>query len=117
MPIYCFKCNCGKTFEKVLPMKDCMKPQKCDCGKVADRDLLAEHGSGNVDSQMKDYQFDGPNGTRMYAASYLPHQMSEAKRVHPGREFKLVNGAYIPVVKNRTDRKKYLREMDYIEYD
>lgn len=95
-----------------------------DVDKIVYRDKCTKCG-GDIDAgfpplwvnRFKDYHFHGDDGCRMYAASYLPNQISEAKRVHPGREFKLVNGAYIPVIKNRTDRKKYLKEMNYIEYD
>ena len=118
MPIYCYKCEeCGNSFEKTLSMKDCMKSQKCTCGKVAVRDLIAEHCDGGVDSQMREYQFEGDTGTRMYAASYLPNQMDEARRKHPGRDFKEVNGAMLPVIKHRRDKLKYLKEFgNYVEY-
>lgn len=118
MPIYCYKCeDCGNSFEKTLSMKDCMKSQKCSCGKKAVRDLITEHSDGGVDSQMREYQFEGDMGTRMYAASYLPNQMEEARRVHPGREFREVNGAMLPVIKHRRDKLKYLKEMNFVERD
>ena len=119
MPFYSYKCkNCGCGFELLAPMKDSGKKQPCpNCSKSAGRDIAADHSNGTVDSKMREYTMEGENGCRMYAASYLPHQMSEARRVHPGREFKLVNGAYLPDIKNRTDRKKYLKEMNYVEYD
>jgi hypothetical protein len=117
MPLYCFRCECGKSFEKVLSMKDCLKSQNCECGKKAHRDLIAEHRDGTVDSQMREYQFEGEHGTRMYAASYLPNQINEARKVHPGTDFKLRNGCYIPVIKNRNHKLKYLREMGYVEKD
>jgi len=119
MPIYSYKCKvCEESFEIVAAMKDFNKRKKCpNCGRLAYRDIVADHSSGVVDSQMMEYMMEGSTGCRMYAASYLPHQISEAKRVHPGREFKLVNNCYLPIIKNRTDRKKYLKEMNYAEYD
>ena len=119
MPTYCYKCkDCEKEFEVVAPMKDSNKERKCpDCGKKANRDIATEQCGGILDSQIHEYNMEGSRGCRMYSASYLPHQMSEARRVHPGRDFKLVNGCYLPVIKHRTDRKKYLKEMDYVEYD
>lgn len=122
MPIYVYSCSsdkgCGHTFERFISIGKWKAKVKCPkCGKMANQNLLEQHKGGNADSQMIEYTMEGKTGTRLYAASYLPHQISEAKRVHPGREFKLVNGAYIPVIKNRTDKKKYLKEMDYTEYD
>lgn len=96
-------------------MKDCMKPQKCDCGKTAHRDLLTEHGGGNADSQMREYQFYGDNGTRPYSASYLLNQKEEAHKTHPGTDFREHNGCYMPVIKNKTHYKKYLKEMNFVE--
>ena len=111
MPCYCFKCSvCGKSYEKMLPMSKAEWTDNCTCGAVANRDIVTEHKSGNVDSQMREYQFDGDNGTRMYAAAYLPHQMEEMKKNHPNRKFKLVNGAYIPVIKHRRDKLQFLKE-------
>lgn len=119
---YTYTCSsekgCGHTFDRSMSVKDWKEKVKCPkCGKMAHQNLLEQHKGGEVDSQMKEYTMEGSNGCRMYAASYLPHQMSEARRVHPGRKFKLINGCYIPDVRNRTDRKKYLKEMNYIEYD
>ena len=119
MPTYCFSCECGNKFEKILPMSDSGKLQKCKCGKQAKRDFMAEHADGVLDSQMQEYNMDGHWGCRPYAMSYLPHQMTDTiRRKHPGRDFKLVNNCYLPVIKNRQDYKRYIREYskDYVEY-
>lgn len=111
MPEYCFKCpECGKNYSKILPMSKAEWTDKCECSAIAHRDIITEHKDGNVDSQMREYTFDGDNGTRMYAASYLPNQMEEMKKNHPNRKFKLVNGAYVPVIKHRRDRAQFLKE-------
>jgi hypothetical protein len=90
---------------------------KCPkCGKIAHQDLLAQHRSGTIDSQMREYEFYGDNGTRMYAAAYLPNQIDEARKKHPGTDFRLCNGCYIPVIKNRTHKLKFLKERNFIEY-
>lgn len=117
MPTYCFSCECGNRFEKALPMKDSGKLQKCECGKRAKRDFVAEHTNG--DRYGFDYEFDGNTGTRLYAASYLPHQMTDLiRRKHKGTDFRLYNGAYIPCIKNRSHKLRYLREYgNYVEYD
>ena len=119
MPTYCFSCECGSKFEKVLPMKDSGKLQKCECGKRARRDFVAEHTDGVVDSQMREYTMEGSRGCRPYAMSYLPHQMTDTiRKKHLGREFKEVNGCMMPVIKHRQDFKKYMKEYspDYVEY-
>lgn len=93
-------------------------PCICDCGESMERDFHLEHTRGGVDCMNQDYEFEGPNGTRLYAASYLPNQIEDAKKKHPGREFKLKNGCYLPVIKNRGDKLRYLKEYgNYEEYD
>lgn len=87
---------------------------KCRCGKMAHRDWNAY---GDVDSQMMDYSFEGDTGTRMYPASYLPTQADEAKKRHPGTEFREHQGCLVPVIRNRTHRLKYLREKNFVELD
>jgi len=83
---------------------------------MAHQNLLAQHSSGGIDSQMVEYPFDGDNGTRPYAASYLLNQKEEAHKAHPGTNFREYNGCYMPIIKNRTHYKKYLREMNFVEY-
>lgn len=120
MTLYCYRCtdeNCNTSFEKYVPMKDCMKMQKCPkCAKPARRDIVAEHSGGN--NYGFEYEFDSSTGTRLYAASYLPHQMTDAiRRKHLGTDFILYNGAYIPRIKNRSHKLKYLKEYgNYVEF-
>ena len=45
MPVYCYKCNCGKTKEVQKPMSKCELPELCNrCAFVMHRDFIAEHG-------------------------------------------------------------------------
>ena len=119
MPSYSYVCSeCKTVFEFVSSMKDWQQIRPCiKCKADANHSVILDHKAGGVDSQMREYQMEGNNGTRLYGASYLPHQMEEARRVHPGRDFKLVNGAMLPVIKHRRDKLRYLKEMGYIEYD
>ncbi len=91
---------------------------KCECGKQAHRDFGAEVRGGVLDSQHHEYTMYGSTGTRLYAASYLPHQMEEAKKKHPGRRFEKINGCYLPDIKHRQDKKQYLKEYgNFVELD
>lgn len=119
MAIYSYYCfNCGFAFEKFSLILKYRKTRKCPkCGNKAYHDFVTDNKSGNVDSQMREYQFDSDTGTRLYTASYLPSQIEEAKRKHSGRDFKLINGAYLPVIKHRRDKLKYLKEYGYVELD
>jgi putative FmdB family regulatory protein len=115
--IYCYKClECGKQFEEVLSMSESDKKISCECGGNTVRDFQTEVSGGVIDSQHREYDFEGSNGTRMYAAAYLPHQKEEMLKNHPGRDFKLRNGCYLPVIKDRMDKKQFLKERGFIEY-
>lgn len=39
MPIYEYKCSCGKRFDRWLRLVDYAKPQRCECGEVAVKQL------------------------------------------------------------------------------
>jgi len=119
--VYVYTCSskkgCGHTVERSMSVKDWKPKIKCPkCGRMAHQNLLAQHSSGGIDSQMREYQFYGDNGTRMYAAAYLPNQIDEARKKHPGTDFRLHNGCYIPVIKHRTHKLKFLKERNYTEY-
>lgn len=119
--LYVYTCSlkkgCGHTFERSMPAKNWKKKVKCPkCGKMSHQNLLAQHQSGGIDSQMREYQFYGDNGTRMYAAAYLGGQEAEMKKKHPGREFVWHNSCWLPVIKNRSDKMKYLKERNYVEF-
>lgn len=118
MPTYCYTCEgCKKRFEVVAQMEDSDKKRKCsDCGRIANRDLLTEQRGGVLDSQMHEYNMEGSTGCRPYAASYLLNQKEKAHQVHPGTDFKEVNGCYMPVIKHKTHYKKYLKEMNFVEF-
>ena len=120
MAIYCYTCSsekgCNHSFERSMAVKDWKAKVKCPkCGRMAHQNLLAQHSGGQVDSQMMEYRFEGDNGTRPYAASYLLNQKEDAHRVHPGTDFRVHNGCYMPVIKNKTHYKKYLKEMNFVE--
>lgn len=87
---------------------------KCSCGKMAHRNWNAY---GAVDSQMVDYQFEGDTGTRLYPCAVLPNQIDEAKRKHPGTEYRERNGCFLPIIKNRTHKLKFLKEHNFTELD
>lgn len=119
--IYCYTCSsekgCGHSFERSMSVKDWKAKVKCpECGRMAHQNLRMQHQGGNVDSQMMEYQFEGDHGTRMYAAAYLPNQIDEARKLHPGTDFRLHNGCYIPVIKNRRHKLQFLKERNFVEY-
>jgi len=47
MPVYSYKCNCGKEFDRFLPLKDYLQEQLCICGSVAKKILKPTFVSGD----------------------------------------------------------------------
>lgn len=43
-------------------------------------------------------------------------QIEEAVRLHPGTEWKKFGHSYRPLIKNRTDKKRLMKEAHYEEY-
>lgn len=117
MPVYTYVCSCGKIFEKFSSIANYQEKRKCECGKIANHSIALDHRYGNVDSQMKEYQFDGENGTRLYPCAVLPSQIEEAKRQHPTTDYIYHQGCYVPRIRNRTHRKRFLKEHGFIEFD
>jgi len=112
VPQYSFICShCRHEFVKFVSIGQYKDHCKCRlCGKRAEHSYAADHAGGTADSQHRAYSFEGETGTRMYGASYLPNQAAEAKKNHKGREFREHNGCLLPVIKDRTDKLKYLSE-------
>lgn len=79
--------------------------------------LVADHKYGNVDSQMIEYHFEGSNGTRLYPCGVLPNQIDETRKKNPNTEYKFHNGCYLPVIKNRQHKLKFLKDNGFEEKD
>lgn len=44
MPAYCYRCECGQNFDRVLPVTSCRKKVRCpNCNSLAKRDFVKEH--------------------------------------------------------------------------
>ena len=117
MPTYVYTCpDCG-DFELVRRMSEVSDEAVCPCGKPAKRNRRAEMASGTLDCMNREYDLCGDNGTRLYPASYLPNQAAKAHKEHPGTDFKEINGALVPVIKDRSHKLRYLKEHGFVEYE
>ena len=41
MPTYSYRCSCGASFDRILPLARFSEPQTCTCGSVASRVIVA----------------------------------------------------------------------------
>jgi len=118
MPLYSYICKCGKTFEKSSSIKDYKEKRRCpSCKKMAQHSVILDHKKGNVDSQMREYSIDGPNGTRLYPCAVLPNQIDEAQKKHPGVSWVKRNGCFLPRIHNRTEKLAFLKREGFVELD
>ena len=119
MPIFSFRClKCGKVFEQFVHISTKVRSRKCKCGGKIIHDFVADHKGGNVDSQMKEYSFEGDKGTRLYPCAVLnEEQLAKARKQHPGFDWRQHNGAWLPVIKNRTDKLRFLKQRNWCELD
>jgi putative FmdB family regulatory protein len=55
VPLYSYQCrDCGKTMDKVYPIKDCPRVVMCDkCRHSADKILAIGHGGIQTDGDVK----------------------------------------------------------------
>lgn len=110
--------SCGEVTEQFLPIQKKIRTRKCGCGGRIIHDFVADHKAGTIDSQMREYQFDGSTGTRLYPAALLTEeQVNKARQQHPGFDWKKHNGCYLPVIKNRQDKKRFLKQKGWVEFD
>lgn len=49
MPLYSYKCQCGKAFDRFLKLADYQAPQTCECGAVAEKVLTAAAVRGDYE--------------------------------------------------------------------
>ncbi len=106
MPLYAFKCSCGKTEEVFRPMSKSDDPCPCPaCGAVMARDIVTEHGSSrNADAP--EYLSE--------ALGVHPNQIAEARRMFPHHEF-ASDGRMI--IRNYKHRQRVMKDLGFVEYD
>lgn len=105
MPIYEFKCKCGKRDTVLRSMACSTDPQPCKCGDVMTRDYRAELGSSRS-GEGQSYLSD--------ALGVAPHQIEDAQRAFPDHKF-APDGRMI--IDNPQHRKKVLKDLGYVDYN
>lgn len=120
MPLYNYICpKCNKITERINAMSDFQNKINCSCGSQANHSIALDHASGNSDSQMKAYDFEGSNGTRLYPCAILnrPEDIAEFRSKCPSVDLREHNGFLIPRVHNRTEKLSVLKQLKMEEKD
>lgn len=114
--VYCFVCDgCGGTIAVERPMKDCRKPQRCECntfikGQIVRtlmrRDFQAEHTTTN----------SGDLKWVMRSMAMHPDQVAEHKRLFPKIDVeKTPGGYYAPVARSLAEKRAILKIRGWID--
>jgi putative FmdB family regulatory protein len=81
MPVYCFKCACGKTLELIRPIALRNDPARCpDCRRKMQRDLQGEVVASTDQEYLTPILSD--------AMGVHPSQVAEAQKLHPDIRYK-----------------------------
>ena len=101
MPIYTWKCDCGREQEVVRPMKDYDKPVVCECGQ--DMQRIISLPSTDMVNNVRYSNSMGVN----------PKRIAEMERRYP-------DSRYTPdgrlIVNSRKDKMKKLKQRGLVEF-
>ena len=87
-------------------MSDSQSLQKCECGKVACRDIGAEHAQGNVDGLMKEnYRWSRTMGVPA-------NQVQEFRKRYPDSTY---NDRGDLLIKSRHHKLQEMKKRDFYE--
>lgn len=105
MPLYPYKCKCGRKIEVFRPMYESDDPWKCKCGKTMQHDLQAKA----VRASGKDYS----KPIHSDALAISPRQRAEHERTFP--DIKLDNQCR-PVFDKFASHEAYLKKCGLVKH-
>lgn len=90
-------------------------PWKCpECGRSTYRLSFLKESRARIPFVSISYK-DTPRYSASLGVSET--QIEAAKKLHPATEWKRFGHSFRPLIKNRTDKKRLMREAGYEEYD
>lgn len=103
MPLYDFKCNCGKTHSEFRSLADWDSPVICPiCGGKMRHDLIAQHAAvrGNYKKPIE-----------LQSMGFIadPLDVAEHRKRFPDVDLQIREGSAIPVVKSLGEKRAYLK--------
>ncbi len=109
MPIYCYKCSCGRALQVFSHHFNATKTTKCPyCMKRAKRDIAAE----GVNTDCGDHE------RVSNAMGIAGDQLGLAMRTFPGSEYVPDGeGGYGLKIKNRAHKKVEMARRGYVEFE
>ena len=73
MPLYEYKCTCGKRFTRFLPLAQYRDPQACECGQIAEKQLSAPVVRGDYEGYQCPISGDWIEGKKAHEANLKKH--------------------------------------------
>lgn len=112
MPTYCYTCpECSSQFERTRPIAECRAKTLCECGSVAERDIVREQ-RGTFHA----YEATYPRLSNALAChpDQVGEMTAEATRREVPTEFSQEGQA---VIRSRSHQKKYEEAFGYFNKD
>lgn len=104
-------CKCGLELGIIGRL-----PERCPkCSltnyRVLYGDKIRRHSEFcNIDGMIKE------NPRYSISGAVLDEDLQAARKMHPGREFKKFGNSWRPLIRNRQDKLKYIKEANAYEY-
>lgn len=112
MPSYTAKCKkCNSTFEYYASIAARNSEVQCECGGSAERDVEAELNRKNVNVSY------GEHSREMRSMAVLDEDFAAARKLHPQADWVKRGHSWVPIVKNRTERQRLLRQANTCRSD
>ena len=107
---HCKKCD---TYSKVVGRYD----QYCDCGCKADLEMVEKWSENDPNVKAEQTNIAYKENIR-YSASLgvSKEQLTEARKLHPGVEWKRFGNSYRPKIHNRPEKLKIMRQAGFSEF-
>lgn len=113
MPSYTYKCLvCDKIFDSYSLIDNRNNPQICECGGKANRDVESEiNTSYNIAGTSENHE--------RYSMSLgvLDEDLPAARTLHPQAEWKKFGNSWRPLIRNRAEKIKIMKQARMVEYD
>jgi putative FmdB family regulatory protein len=109
MPLYDFKCECGRTHSEMRPVVDFDRLMPCpDCGRPMGHDLVAQQTA--VRGAYK-------KPIRMESMGFLATEedVAEHRRRFPDVDLSFEEGSAVPIIRSLGQKRRYLKESGFVD--
>lgn len=107
MPMYDHVCSCGQTLAEYRPLAEWNKLPLCpDCGQPMPQCFVRVAVRGD---------YKKPCELQSMGFIAVPEDVAEHRRRFPDVDLRFDNGSAIPVVRSLCQKRKYLKQMNWVD--